>query len=140
MKLICLFIFIPLICSASLPDGDFLGTRSSRFERADYDFSLTKTALLKAPKWDTESEFPPLSPKQAHAIAFAQLKKIIPEQYQWMRIYTVSLESLYDSDWVYLITYEYTPPTAYSGPMRLFTIPVYLDGTIITPLIRKEKK
>ena len=139
--LLILFVLLPHLCSAALPEGDFLGSRSCRFERADYDFRLTKTALEKAPKWNTaESEFPPMSPKRAQVAAFAQIKKLHPDLHQHMRIYTITLEALYDTDWVYLVTYHYIPPTPSTGPRRLFTVPVYFDGSTITPVIRKEKQ
>ena len=139
--LLLLFVLLPHLCSAALPEGDFLGSRSCRFERAFYDFHLTKTALEKAPKWNpAESDFPPISPKQAQVAAFAQIKKLHPDLHQHMRIYAITLEALYDADWVYLVSYDYIPLTASTGPPRRFTVPVYFDGSTITPVIRKEKQ
>jgi hypothetical protein len=139
--LLLLFVLFPHLCSAALPVGDFLGSRTCRFERSFYDFRLTKTALEKAPKWNPEdSEFPPMSPKQAQAAGFAQIKKLHPDLHKQMRIYAITLEALYDTDWVYLVTYDYRPLTASTGPPRHFTVPVYLDGSTITPVIRKEKQ
>ena len=138
MKLIFLFSLLPLICTAALPQQDFIGSRITEFERVSYNFQLTKTALQKAPVWSPEAPFPPLSPRKAQEIATAQLQKLLPGQHRWMHISQITLEVLDDSYWIYLVTFDYVPPTPYSGPARLFTIPVYLDGSIITPHIRKQ--
>jgi len=53
-----------------------------------------------------------------------------------MHIYTITLEALYDTVWVYLVTYDYFPPNGSTGPPRRFTVPVYFDGSTITPEIR----
>jgi hypothetical protein len=72
-------------------------------------------------------------------IAAAQLKSLLPTQYQWMQTSAIALEKLFDDDWIYQVTFEYIPPTVYTGEPRLFTIPVYLDGSVIIPKIQKEK-
>lgn len=139
--LILLSVLLPHLCSAALPAGDFLGSRTCRFERSDFNFRLTKAALEKAPKWNQEdSEFPPLSPKQAQVAAFEQVKKLHPELHQHMRIYTITLEALLNTGWVYLVSYDYIPPVGYTGPPRRFTVPVYFDGSTITPVIRRVKQ
>ncbi len=154
MKLAILIFLFPLVCLAALPEGEFLGSRTCKFERAFYDFRLTKTALQKAPKWNKEeSDFPPLSPKQAQAAAFSQIEELFTEKNsiknfakqpilsQHLRIHMIALESLYATDWIYLVTFDYFPPEGfYSGPPRHFTVPVYLDGSTITPRIRNDKQ
>ena len=139
--LLILFVLLPHLCSAALPEGDFLGSRRCRFERADYEFRLTKTALEKAPKWNiAESESPPLSPKQAQIAAFEQIKLLLPDLHERMRIQAITLEAYNTDWWVYLVSYDYIPLTGTTGPPRRFTVPVYFDGSTIKPVIRKEKQ
>jgi len=139
MKHALLLLLVPAMAAAALPQQDFIGSRATNFDQVSYDFRLTKTALLKAPVWNPNVPSPPLSPQKAQEIAAAQLKHLVPEVYQWMRVSTITLEVLDGPYWIYLVTFDYVPPTAYSGPARLFTIPVYLDGSIIIPHIGKRK-
>jgi hypothetical protein len=77
---------------------------------------------------------------QDKSVVYPKDSSVHPDLHKQMRIYAITLEALYDTDWVYLVTYDYRPLTASTGPPRHFTVPVYLDGSTITPVIRKEKQ
>jgi len=123
--------------SAAFCGDDFLGTRSSRFKDADYNFDLTRSALARAAHWERDAEYPPLSPRKARQIALDQAKSLRPEVTNW-RLDRISLEPIGDADWIYLVTYQ-----DFSGPIFgvawSLQIPVYFDGATIQPKIRKFK-
>jgi hypothetical protein len=142
MKLAITLFLVPLVCLAGLPNGEVVGSEAFFFKVAAYEFLFTKSALAKAPKWNpAESEFPPLSPKQAQVAAFAQVMTLLPDKQQHMHVHMIALRALSDIGWIYIVSFDYFPPGgSIGGPIRLFAVPVYLDGSTIEPQIRNDKR
>ena len=118
-----LFICTPAFC------GDFHGSRACEFRGTSYQFDLSKIRLSNTPKWQAESDFPPLSAKKAKDIALLIVKELRPEIKFWHLDY-VKIEPLVATpDWIYLVKYsDFTPPI--SGLPSSLEIPIYMDGTI----------
>ena len=75
--------------------------------------------------------------KKAEASALGQLKQLFPDKCQYMKTHLISLQALHETHWIYLVEFNYLPPeNFYSGPARRITLPVYFDGSVITPHIR----
>ena len=90
---------------------------------------------MKAPRWETKEEFPPLSPRKASEIALAQAKALRPDITLW-ELDRISLEPLGDGDWIYLVIYlDGSDPAG--GNVWELAIPIYLDGSTVTPKITK---
>lgn len=137
MKLCFIFLIVPLVCVAGLPlpEPNIPRAFITQFKGFSYDFRLSKSALEKAPKWNSDSQFPPLSPIQAQIIAFTQIKKLVPEQSDGMIVNSISLESVFGTDWIYAVRFRHNRG-GFSSEPRLFTIPVLFDGSTISPVIR----
>lgn len=123
--------------SVAFCDDDFLGTRSNRFKDHSYDFDLTKSALAKAPHWQKDDEFPPLSPKKAQEIALVLAKSLRPEVTNW-NLDRISLEPIGDTDWIYLVIFQDFSGPIFGVPWEL-QIPVYLDGSTVVPKVKPLK-
>lgn len=76
-------IILLTISSAAMCGDDFLGTRASMFKNAEYQFDLSRSALAKAPHWETVFMAPPLAPRKAQHIALQQAKSLRPEVTNW---------------------------------------------------------
>ena len=137
--LICTAIALSF-CQAALADDDFIGWRSSNFKESVYQFRLTKSALQRAPKWNIQNEYPPLSPRAALAIALTQAKQLRPEVTIWnnsgIHLTPVSTPK---QEWIYMVSLEDYSNPIFGVPFKL-DIPVYLDGSVIDPFIRKRKR
>ena len=115
-------------------DGkDFAGRRIFDNGENFYSFDLTRSALAKAPHWKSGVEYPPLSPRKAEESARVQAKLIFTK----FKLERIALEPLYLNDWVYVVTYRDTSRPLAGSAIPL-EIPVYLDGSAVTPKITKR--
>lgn len=126
-------------------DQDFMGYRVSDFKEKSYRFKITKSAVEKAPKWQTKQEAPTLSPRTAYKAALVQAKALRPEVTKW-NVSSISLtplgasvEDSINDKWIYMVTLQ-----DFSGPIfgvpHTMNIPVYLDGSTIEPEIKIKKR
>ena len=146
MKTHFLAVVAAILGAASLSADDFIGSRESAFKESSYDFRLMKSAIAAAPSWLAGAESPPLSPRKAHEIALAQAQKLRPEVTTW-RPDDIRLEPVaggnagtyLEAGWIYVVTLlDFSGPIG-GVPWQL-EIPVYLDGSTISPVITKRKR
>lgn len=130
-----------MLGTPGLPAGDFVRSRVSQFKETLYDFRITRSELAASPTWDADATGPALPPLMAHRIALAQAQKLRPEVTKW-KLSNVRLEPVGDhnpfacleENWIYIVTLQ-----DFSGPIAgvpwQLEIPVYLDGSTITPKV-----
>lgn len=141
MKARIFAVLLATLNTPCLPAGDFVGSRVSQFKESIYDFRITSSELAASPTWDADATGPALPPLMAHRIALAQAQKLRPEVIRW-KLSDIRLEPVGDhnrhayleENWVYIVTLQ-----DFSGPIAglpgQLVIPVYLDGSTITPKI-----
>jgi hypothetical protein len=99
---------------------------------------LTHDQLVKTPAWQSDSEYPPLSPRKAEKLALAMLHTIMGER-DWsqpnisLKAFDVGQDSSGQRDvrWFYVLQFGLVSPAAYEGGS--FNIIVLMDGTVIEP-------
>jgi hypothetical protein len=108
-----------------------------------WDSRVTREQLLKAPAWPTQDDSPPLSPRQADALATAKFQKFVKEatrlkDTKLFRRDSISLVDMGDGlHWVYVVSFEWTG--AIFGPPPQVRIMVLMDGTVIEPKVDTEE-
>jgi hypothetical protein len=144
MKAFLLAILLAALGALPLPAGDFVGARVSDFKESTYNFRITKSELTSSPTWDADATGPALPPLMAYRIALDQAKKLRPEVTKW-KLVNVRLESVggysphsyLEEGWIYIVTLQ-----DFSGPIAgvpwQLDIPVYLDGSTITPKVTRR--
>lgn len=144
MKARIFAILLTMLGTPCLPAGDFAGSRVSQFKETVYDFRITKSELAASPTWDADAAGPALPPLMAHRIALTQAQKLRPEVTRW-KLSNVRLEPVGDhnphaylgENWIYIVTLQDLSGPIAGVPWQL-EIPVYLDGSTITPKIGKR--
>jgi hypothetical protein len=144
-SLLLLSIFFSTLLNLRADDG-LIGWRLSNFKESSYRFKITRAAIDKAPKWESNDEYPPLSPRKAFQIALAQARQLRPEVSNWNNseirltpIRTNCEKDKLNAEWIYMITLQDFSGPIFGTPWQL-NIPVYFDGSTITPVIEKSKR
>ena len=102
-----------------------------------FDSAVTQALLDAAPKWATDAETPPLSPKTAIDAAHAQLAKLTADADRWT-VDSISLQSVgLRRDWIYVVRFrgEPAPARGRSGAAApgSFQLIVLLNGSVVEP-------
>jgi len=146
MRSFIYFFAILYFCPSIFADDDFIGWRISDFKESSYKFAITKSAIEKAAKWSPQDQSPPLTPKKAFQIALAQAKHLRPEVTNWNNseirltpVCTNTEKNGFDGKWIYMIKLQDFSGSFYGVPWQL-DIPVYLDGSTITPQVEKSRR
>jgi len=143
MKLAIVTIFLLSISICKSEQSELVGFRSSTFKGTIYSFKITKSSLDKT-QWKESDTFPPLSPRAAYQTALKQAKQLRPEVTNW-NVASVALTTplipsdehrKYNGGWIYLVKLQDFSGPIFGTPYSL-EIPVYLDGSVINPEIKK---
>jgi hypothetical protein len=105
-----------------------------------YDFDVYQDDLNRTPAWQTNEEFPPLSPRKAEAAARRQLDKLVEHAERWNRR-IVALHQMSDSDkWVYVVHFSgFHPPGVLDGAVPQMRLVVLMDGRALEPRVSPHR-
>jgi len=111
---------------------------------------LNNNAILRTPKWTTESPNPPVSAKQAIAKASVVARQMLKDDDRWFwglasaALTPLSPENPGDKQtpdcWYWLITYEAFSTGGMTGPSQQLEVAVLMDGTVVRPTIEDYKR
>ncbi len=99
-----------------------------------YDFEVYEDDLAQTPSWQTDDEFPPLSPRKAEKLAKSQLKELVEQPDKWRRG-AIALHQMSGGDkWVYIVHFSgFHPPGVIDGAVPMMRIVVLMNGRVIKP-------
>jgi hypothetical protein len=106
-----------------------------------YWVTVTRAALEKAPVWKDDADNPPLPARKAMQLADRLKGKLVKDdrQFTWKRE-SVALEEGAEGRWYWLVTYRAQFNGIQMGPAGNLRLAVLMDGTVIEPTVRNERR
>jgi hypothetical protein len=102
-----------------------------------YDFRITLDGLSKSPVWLDDAANPPLSPRQASAVASDYLKTLFSDAENW-RVSKISLQPIRDR-WVYTVEFIAPLPPGYADYLSSpFNVVVTMNGLAVPAVISSK--
>jgi hypothetical protein len=98
------------------------------FEGKLYFFVAPDEVLKSTPKWRPHSDFPPLPPRRAKAIAIGEAQRLRPDIPGW-RLDNIELRQAYDDWWYY--TVSLIRSDFIMGKPALMQVPVLMNGEAV---------
>ena len=108
-----------------------------------YAFEISDEALRRTPKWQDDSENPPISARQAIKAADELRRKLVPDtdDFKWFRE-SASINFIEEPKrcvWEVIYVARFQQRESTGRPMRL-SLFVLMDGTIVQPEVTDVKK
>ena len=101
----------------------------SEFEGNVWFFETTEAVLNRTPRWETNAEFPPLSPRKAEVAARAEAQRLRPDVKVWS-LDTVELRPVIDDCWCYVVGLH-RGDIAITGKPYFLKVPVLMNGQAV---------
>jgi hypothetical protein len=126
---IALLAFFAWTASSESGDNDSDVVLSRR-----YTTRITAEHRQRSPAWDDGAENPPLSAKQAKALATQMKDSVVKDSdTHWWGLHGLTLRPM-DGKWIWVVTFrEHTRNGISTGPATELDIVVMMDGTALEP-------
>ena len=123
---------------ASAEDAELVTLSLPDFEGVLYFFQTTRGSLRATPKWKSDAEFPPLSPRRAEEVALQRAQQMRPDVLKWHRE-NISLQESDHDAWFYLVRF-WRGDRAITGLPHFLDVPVLMDGRALPATTKPGKK
>jgi hypothetical protein len=111
---------------------------SSHTRGVRWDFNLTRETLARSPTWPDSDPWPPLSPRRAIELAWAQLGTLVGDKEGW-QLRSVSLKQVGPQrTWIYVVDIAEPPPRPDGGVHSSIGMIVLMDGTTVAPIPARQ--
>jgi len=107
---------------------NFVGLAVCEFEGKVYFFEATAEVLATTPKWNAATDFPPLSPRRAEAVAIAEARRLCPDVPGW-KPDNIALRQLDGDFWYYAVSL-YSAGLVIGRP-HVLEVPVLMNGEAV---------
>ena len=133
MKCIAFFAALFLVHSGMLARDHPSAVGHGQADGKSFYFPVTMAEVVATPAWGADAPHPPLSARDAIAIARRQLDELVTDRAVW-RFDQVCLSEFGADRWAYFVGFrrEYPPEIAVIGA-DTFYIPVLMNGATIKP-------
>ena len=126
-----------LLTSPHPDDAKIVFVCASDFEDVTYSFQTNRGALRRTPRWKSDAEFPPLSPRRAGRAALLRAQQLRPDVQKW-RLESICLDESGDDAWYYLFTFA-RGDIPITGLPQFLQVPVLMDGLALPATIPENK-
>ena len=116
--------------------SDTVALGLSVFEGKTYFFETTEAVLNGTPRWNTNADFPPLSPRKAEAAARSEAQQLRPDVATWW-LETIELRPIIDGCWCYAVRLT-RGDVAITGMPYFLTVPVLMSGQAVQGALQQR--
>ena len=131
------FLFASAVRADTTTSSSLAYSYQSVAEGKVFDLEVSYDRVLKTPKWDANTDSPPLAVGRAIKLATEQFRRLIARPEKWTRGQIILEECVDNLHWIYLV--DFGPAGPLAGAYIKFEIAVLMDGTVVEPIIHEEK-